>query len=210
MEAIWSLIGQGLAYLNYWQPHPQNWSLLLTESGIAAAQDEASNPDNAGEYLEQLSSKVPDASDLVMEFTREALRSFNSRCYLASTVMLGVASEAGFLEMARSFAKWLPSEQEEKFSQIIESPKTNYISKFLEFRKRVEPRKPDIPNELSDNMSLTLDSVLDLLRINRNDIGHPTGKQISRDDAFINLRMFARYLQKLYELKKVFDSKRMK
>jgi len=53
-------------------------------------------------------------------------------------------------------------------------------------------------------MALTFDSILDLLRIYRNDAGHPTGKQISRDDAFINLQMFVRYLQKLYAFKTYF------
>ena len=55
-------------------------------------------------------------------------------------------------------------------------------------------------------MALTLDSVLDLLRIYRNQAGHPTGKHVSRDDAFITLQMFARYLQKLYTLRSFFET----
>jgi hypothetical protein len=50
-----------------------------------------------------------------------------------------------------------------------------------------------------------LDSVLDVSRIYRNDAGHPTGKRIGRDDAFINLQMVARVLQKLYALKGFFN-----
>lgn len=53
-------------------------------------------------------------------------------------------------------------------------------------------------------MSLTLDSVLDLLRITRNEAGHPTGRVVDRDEAFINLQMFARYLKKLYQLRAFF------
>lgn len=209
MEAVWSLISQGLAYIDYTQSATENWSLFLTKAGLAAARDEAVNPDNSGEYLSQLASRVQQASETVMQYVREAVKSYTSRCYLASTVMLGVASEAAFLEMARSFASWLPDEQGKKFGKVIEDPRTNFITKFSEFRKRVESYKPNIPNELADNMSLTLDSVLDLLRINRNNAGHPTGKQISQDDAFTNLRMFARYLQKLYEFKNFFASNRL-
>lgn len=54
-------------------------------------------------------------------------------------------------------------------------------------------------------MALTFDAVLDLLRIYRNDSGHPTGKHIDHDTAFINLQMFARYLEKLYQFKAFFD-----
>jgi len=208
MEAVWSLISQGLAYIDYRQRATENWYLFLTRAGLAAARDEAVNPDNSGEYLDQLASRVRKASETVMQYAREAVNSYTSRCYLASTVMLGVASEAAFLEMARSFASWLTDEQGKKFGKIIEDPRTNFITKFSEFRKRIETHKPSIRPDLSDNMSLTMDSVLDLLRVNRNDAGHPTGKRFSRDDAFVNLQIFARYLQRLYEFKDFFDANR--
>lgn len=206
MSAVWSLVAQGLAYIDYSQPAPENWALFLTESGLAAARDEAINPDNSGDYLKRLKESAPEASEVVLRYTQEAITAYNARCYLASAVMLGVASEAAFLEMAISFGKWLSGTQRQKFIELIENPRTNYISKFTEFRKRIEPVRANLPDELADGMALTLDSVLDLLRVYRNDAGHPTGKKVSRDDAFINLQMFARYLQKLYALKSFFDS----
>lgn len=206
MAAIWALIGQGLAYIDFAQPAPENWTLGLTEAGARALQDRGMNPDNSGEYLTRLAAMVPDATPTVLRYAGEAVASYNGRCYLASAVMLGVASEAGFLEMALAFGAWLPEAQGAKFDQLIRSPRMNYIAKFAEFRKRIEPRRSQLPAELSDGMSLTLDSVLDLLRVFRNDAGHPTGKQISREDAFINLQMFARYLQKLYALKAFFET----
>lgn len=84
--------------------------------------------------------------------------------------------------------------------------KTNYIDKFQEFRKRLEAHKPELPEDLRDGMSLWLDGVLDLLRIYRNDAGHPTGKRLDREDAFTLLALFVRYAQKLYALKRVFDA----
>ena len=78
--------------------------------------------------------------------------------------------------------------------------------KFEEFRKRIEPRKVDLPDELADGMSLTFDAVLDLLRIRRNDAGHPTGKPVLREDQYISLQMFARYLQRLYQFRAFFLS----
>ncbi|MFQ5754035.1 MAG: hypothetical protein ACE5HI_18765 [bacterium] len=204
MSAMWSCIAQRLLYIDMSDPAIANWRLHLTQEGQAAARDEEINPDS-GEYLERLEAKSPDADPLVLLYAREALQTYRQQCYLASAVMLGVASEAAFLEMARSFGHWLPDAQRQKFLEIIENPKSNYIQKFKEFRKRIDTHKSSIPNELSDGMSLTLDSVLDLLRINRNDAGHPTGKQFDRQDASIGLQMFARYLEKLYALKTFFD-----
>ena len=51
MEAVWGLIGQGLAYIDYSQPAVENWSLHLTDAGRAAADDEEVNPDNPENYL---------------------------------------------------------------------------------------------------------------------------------------------------------------
>ena len=205
MMAAWSLVAQGLAYIDFNQPAPENWEIRLTESGEAAAKDQEINPDDPSGYMQRLSDIVPDASEIVLRYARETLTSYNARCYLASAVMLGVASEAAFLETAISFGNWLPSSQAEKLLEIIRDPRTAYIRKFSEFRKRMETFKPKMPDELTDGMLLTLDSVLDLLRIYRNDAGHPTGRLVKREDAFINLQMFARYLQKLYALKKYFD-----
>lgn len=209
MAAVWGLVSQRLAYIDYSNPNPENWIIILTDAGSAAARDEEMNPDNSDRYLERLRSSVPAASQTVLQYARESVTSYNSQCYLASAVMLGVASEAAFLEMARSFGNWLSNGQRQRFLKIIDA-RSNYIAKFVEFRKRVEPLKQSIPGDLSDGMSLTLDSVLDLLRIYRNEAGHPTGKQVTREDAFINLQMFARYLQKLYDLKAFFDSGQLK
>jgi hypothetical protein len=206
MQVVWQLVSQGLAYIDFSQPSPENWELHVTKAGAEAARDEALNPDNFGEYLKELVHRVPAASPTVLQYATEAGNAYVCRCYFASTVMLGVASEAAFLEMARSFSSWLPKKQGDHFRTIVDSPRTNYISKFSEFRKRVEPHKPEIPAHLSDGMTLSMDAVLDLLRINRNDAGHPTGRTIGREDAFISLQMFARYLQKLYAFKAFFES----
>ena len=206
MAAVWALVGQGLAFIDISQPAPENWTLVLTEAGAEAVRDGEINPDNSGEYLSRLTVMVPGASPAVMRYAREALASYNNRCYLASAVMLGVASEAAFLGMAPSFVAWLPEKQGTKLDGLIRNPRSNYIAKFAEFRKRIEPLRSELPEELSGNMALTLDAVLDLLRIYRNDAGHPTGRQIERHDAFINLQMFARYLQKLYALKAFFET----
>jgi hypothetical protein len=210
MAAVWSLVGQGLAYIDYTQSAVENWQLVLTDSGLAAARDEATNPDNAGEYLRQLSGRIPQASEATHLYARDAVAAYTCRAYLASIVMLGVASEAAFLEMAQAFGRWLPAGQSKTFLDILDNQRTNYITKFVEFRKRIEPQKPKIPHELSDGMALTFDSVLDLLRIYRNEAGHPTGKRVTREDVFTSLQMFARYLEKLYQFKQFFESRPLK
>lgn len=200
-ELIWSLVSQGLAYIDFWQPAPENWVLCLTEAGKAAASDQPFNPDDPSGFLAALVSSVPGMSDTVQTYAREALHAFNARLYFASAVMLGVASEAAFLELAHAFADALPSKEGKNLRAVLTDQKTNYLTKFTEFRKRLEPRKADLPENLGDGINLWLSAVLDLLRIYRNEAGHPKASRPSREDCFLNLRMFGPYLARMYRLK---------
>ena len=201
MQAVWALIGQALAYIDYSQPAAENWELHLTEAGRAAALDEEVNPDNPHGYLKRLSSDIPGLSMIVRSYTEEALRAYNARLYRASTVMLGVASESAVLEVASSFAKRMPEAESKRFLETIKSRRQNIVTKFSTFRSKLESSKSDLPQELADGLDLTVNSVADLLRTYRNDAGHPTNRNIDRDDAYTHLCLFVRYARKLYALK---------
>jgi hypothetical protein len=204
-QTLWSLVGRGLIYIDMWQPAPENWEWRLTETGTSATKDEQFNPDDPELYMARLRSNTPNMSDLVAVYAAEAVRCYTHECYLASAVMLGVASEAAFMEMAESSVLWLQSSSV-TLKKFLDDPRQPYVRKFEEFRKRIEPRKADLPDELSDGMSLTFDTVLDLLRIRRNDSGHPTGKPMLRADQYSSLQMFGRYLQRLYQFRAFFQS----
>lgn len=204
MEEIWSLIRQGYAYFDCSQPAASNWSLCLTDLGVEAVREGELNPYDPDGYLKRLREMVPQASDVVFQYAREGSVCFENRCYLACSVMLGVASEGAFLEMAEAFGNWLPADPAKGFLEILASPKKNYLTKFSEFRKRLEPLKSRLPSELADGMNLTLDSILDLLRIYRNEAGHPTGRVVDRDDAYTHLKLFAPYLKRMYSFRDYF------
>jgi hypothetical protein len=205
MEALWLLASEGLVYVDYTQDAPTNWRWALTERGsrLAASTDEY-EPDDPEGYLKSLRANVSDLDELVLLYAQEALAAYQAGCYLASSVMLGVASERTFQLLGEACAPWLPELEERKFREVFDSARRNYVDKFVEFRRRIEPKKGDLPAEFSDNMELTLNSVLDLLRIARNEAGHPTGRRFDRDEAYINLQVFARYLRKLYSLRAFF------
>lgn len=204
-QAIWSLVGRGLAYIDISQSAPENWSLRLTASGVAAVKDEEINPDDPSGYLRRLYADVPSLSSLVKLYAVEALNSYYHNNYLAATVMLGVAAEAAFLELASAFAAW-PRMPSEPLTKILADPKKTHFQKFEEFRKRILPVADQLPEHLRVGLDLQINSVLDLLRLNRNDAGHPTGLQIERDDCFVSLRVFARVLKRMYDLNEFFRS----
>ena len=198
MEAVWSLIGQSLAYIDYSQPAAENWSLYLTEAGRAAASDEELTPDDPGGYLRRLIVEIPEVTPFVKSYAEEALLAYNARLYRASAVMLGVASEAAVLEVALALAGVMNDAEAKPYLETINARKQNFVAKFEVFAQKLRSKKSLLPEDLAD---LTLNAVTDLLRVSRNDAGHPTGRGIDRDDCFIHLRMFVRYARKLYSLK---------
>jgi hypothetical protein len=207
MEILWQLLADGLVYVDYGRSASQHWSWELTQRGKAVMEGASEfEPHDPEGYLSALKRRIPDLDPGILHYVAESVRAFNSQCFLASTVMLGVAAERGFQTLGEAFANWLPASESQAFGKIFENARTTYVEKFREFRKRLEPHKPDLPVEFTENMSLNLDVVLDLLRVSRNEAGHPTGKRVIEGDAYTSLQMFARFLSRLDTLRLFFVS----
>ena len=201
MEGVWSLIGQGLAYLDYSQSAATNWELWITANGRAVVNDEGINPDDPAGYIQNLDSEVPDLSEIVRQYVHEALRAYNARLYRSSAVMLGVASEAAVLEVAAALAQTMREEKKRQYLEQLEAPKRSYNAKFEDFRQKLRSRTDSMPEELTTKLDLTMNSVGELLRVYRNNAGHPTGKVASRHECFTFLHMFVQYAKRLYAIK---------
>ncbi len=204
-QAYWSLVSQGLAYFDMSQPAPENWQLEITPAGQALLSDEEFNPDDASGYVARLVERIPQITPLVRRYVTEAVQAYNHGLLFASSVMLGVASEAVFLETAAAFQATLIGDEAKRLGEILDSKKVAYVKKLDEFQKRLAVRKPQLPPELADALDLTLVGVMDLLRTYRNDAGHPKEVSIEREDCFTNLRVAARYLERMYLLKAHFS-----
>lgn len=179
-EALWGLVGDGLVFLDTagQGSGTDNWRWRLSADGERVATGGTWEPRNPDGYLDRIRREIPDLDDLVELYLTEALQSFNGRCYLAASVMLGVAAERAFLVMAETYAASSMAGAPAMAKELAR-PRGNYFTLWTEFRKRVEPVRQELPNGLAD--ALTLDAVADLIRLTRNEVGHPTGRQIDED-----------------------------
>jgi len=211
LEELWLMVGQGVVYIDVTQSDSGNWDWNLTHKGRSVLKDEeAYAPDDPQQYIERLKSRLPDVDPDIVRYLTDALRAYEARADTAASVMLGVASEKAFLLLAGAFCAWLPETEGGDVRAILENDRSHFIYKFREFRKRLEPKKRQLPPEFVDNMTLTLDSVSELLRASRNEAGHPTGRIIEHSEVYSNLQVFSRYLEKLYVLKRHFEEGREK
>jgi hypothetical protein len=195
-QALWGLAAEGLAFLDpSGQPSPEYWQWRASRHARAAAQDGEWEPQDPRGFLTRLQQQSPTLDPVALRYVQEALRCFAGGSYLGTSVMIGVASEQAVLIAARAVVDAVSAP---KLAEKVNGSRAKQGEVFEELRKRLEPMRRDLPEGLAD--VLTLDAVADLLRVNRNEAGHPTGLHVDRDTARIHLQMAAVYLGKLASL----------
>lgn len=199
LEAVWGLVADGLVYLDHEdQPSDTYWRWKLSAAGVRAVNGGAWEPVTMDRYLDRLRREAPGLDAIVLQYVEEALRAFNARCYLAAAVMVGVASERAFLLLAEAFAEAV-GEQASRLRTELGNPRSSQHRRYSEFRKLLDHRRDRLPNDLVD--PIALDGVAELLRVVRNDAGHPTGAEIDEDTARTQLLIAGPYLQKMARLR---------
>ncbi len=171
----------------------------ITERGKQILADGQQSPYDPDGYLKRLKNDVPTLDDVVMTYLVEALSTFRIGCLLSSTVAVGCASEKVLLLLIEAYAARLPEPRQGKFRKDVEGRMIK--RQFEEFQKHLDSAiKPKLPGDLKDDLDVHVLGVFSLFRSVRNDAGHPTGKQISRDAVNVNIQMFAVYVRHVYRL----------
>lgn len=62
--------------------------------------------------------------------------------------------------------------------------------------------KKELPHHIAENIESELDGIFTVIRHQRNEAGHPSGKKVRRDEMFVYLRLFITYCSHLYGIVK--------
>ena len=203
-EVFWDLFRQNIITLGADASNGQYPFFRVSRLGKKVLENQ--NPyffHDVSSYEALIKSNVPTIDNVTLLYLLEAAQSFRSGCVLASTVMLGVASEHSFLLMFEA------AEQSSKYGAHFSKASNQFFihKKFLEFRATLSKHvETELPFDVKDSMDIYLDSILMMIRTFRNESGHPSGKIIEREQAFVLLQMFVPYCKKLYQLKAFFES----
>lgn len=124
----------------------------------------------------------------------EALQCFVRACYTASVLLLGVAAEATFLEMCKVIASTIGDQKaREKFerSRSVKEKHRWIVDRYEQLTAQVKR------GLLPDGLDITLKGIYDLIRRQRNELGHPqeVPPGVDREHAFAVFRLFLTYLR---------------
>jgi len=197
-EVIWELIIQRILTPGSNDHNPNLPFIRLTDWGRECVNAEKIVPYDRNGYLTRLKEVCPNLDSLAEKYVIEALECFRRGCFFAAPVMLGCASEKIIVQLMETFENAIQDpDKKRRFERRMKD--ISIKSRFDYFRTEFS-RVRNIPPKLTDAIEIQLDGVFTLLRYARNDVGHPTGKEISRDEIFVSFGLFISYCERVNAL----------
>lgn len=171
----------------------------ITEYGKNAIMQEDWMPYDPEGYIALLKMKIPSIDDITLSYIGEAVGAYNRRYLLSATITMGAASENLMLLLIEAYTNWIADTvRKTNFQKKIEN---KFIStQYKEFKKEFINDLKSLPKEFQADWETYLDGIFNFIRLNRNDAGHPTGKQFDAKIIYANLQIFAEYAQFIYKL----------
>lgn len=189
-EEVWDMIAAGILVPGK-DSNNDEWPFLsLTEPGEELVEEEDPTPADPEGFVETVDRIIPGEQQRVLLYLREAVGAFNRRLYVAATVMLGVAAEGLVLRLADAIVVAYDdrADGEEWYADKIEGQFA--LRQFRAVREQISAASDDMPYELREGFETHWQSIHGLLRMERNESGHPTGVKRTRDEAHASLLLF--------------------
>jgi len=203
---LWELVNQNILY-----PIINNGNIAygLSEYGKRVAKSMAPIPHDPDGYLALLKKNIPQIDNVVYRYVQESIYTYNMNLLLSSMTSIGCAAEKSLLLLIEAFSNYIPRENEQK--SFLTKTKDRFVkTQFEIFRKSLDGYKGNIEKEnkdLTDGIDIVISGLYELLRQNRNSTGHPTGKEINREEVFACLQVFIPYCKRVYDLIDYFNAK---
>jgi hypothetical protein len=197
-DVFWDLFRQGFITLGLNDLNPEwPWFRLSHFGERALLTQSPFRFHDTGSFIAMVRAQVPDISPEAIVYLEEAVAAFYAGCQLACCVMLGVAAEAEFLRLAEIAAK--NPEHGFKFSAVA---KQHLIRrKICAFQDCLRPLLSTLSQEAIEDLDTNFLAIQSVLRIARNEAGHPTGASPQRENVYVYLQLFIPFARQLMRLR---------
>jgi len=207
-EVIWDLIIERILTIGIDSANNQWPFLKLTGYGEKVVNSTKPIPHDPAGYIKRINNEIQNIDPIILTYLEECLNTYNINALLSSTITLGCASEKALLLLIESYTNAIKDSQKRKTFKNKTELKT-IKRKFEEFSKSLSTIIGNLPREISDEINNVLNGVFEMIRKNRNDAGHPTGKLIHKEELFANIQVFIPYCKKIYQLIDYFSSNKV-
>jgi hypothetical protein len=205
LEVFWDLFRDGVITLGSDQYNEKFPFFRLTARGAKALEgDNAYLLHDLSSFEAQVRSRIPNIDDATLTYLKEALHAFRSGCVLSSAVMLGVAAEHTFDSILQTIAD-NPAVAADYASVHKER---SLLRKINKFKSKIVQKKASFPKPILEDFDTNFLALQSLIRMFRNESGHPTGQTLEREQAFVNIQLFIPFCEKAYDLIEYFEGAR--
>ena len=202
LEVFWDLFRQGIITLGLNDSNRNFPFIKVTKLGKQIAESQSIYFfHDVSSYEQTIRSEIPNVNDVTLIYLKEAIQSFRTGCILSATVMVGVATEHTFLLMLECIEK--NSTHNKTYKSVFDQ--RTILQKVNKFKNILDQNIKSLPADIKEDIDTNFSGILSIIRNFRNQSGHPTGKIIDREQAFVLLQLFIPYCKKMYELKDYFQ-----
>jgi hypothetical protein len=192
-EVLWQLIIQGVVTVGYNAGNPNLPWFRVTDYGQQVLEAERFVPHDPTGYIDELGAITgPLNTAVAVSYAEEALVCFLAGCNVAASLLLGVAAEAAFNALCDSVRPTLQTVDQPSLElNVPVRPRHRWLVGRYENLPGAERRR------LPESLDVTLTSLYDLIRRQRNELGHPQPQppQTTREEAFVFFRLLPTFIE---------------
>jgi hypothetical protein len=197
LEVFWSLFREGIITLGLNDSNRDFPHFRVTQFGRRiAVQEQAYFFHDISSYERAIKTEVPTIDGVTLLYLKEAMQSFKTGCILASTVMLGVATEHTFLLLLDRIEQ--SKIHGPTFARVARE--RTILQKANKFKSILDGQVSNLPSEIKEDLDTHFAGILSIIRTFRNQAGHPTGKIIDREQGYVLMQLFIPYCKKMYQM----------
>lgn len=196
-EVFWDLFRQGIITIGSDTANREFPFFRLSIHGKKMLDsDECYFYHDISSYETRIREAIPNINETTLLYLKEAMNAYRANCILSATVMLGVASEHSFDLLLQTVQE--NSDLRKTYSNVFKE--NIQLRRFIKFKSILEQNINKIDPPLKEDLDTDFAGILSIIRVNRNEAGHPTGKIKSREKVYVLLNLYIPYCKKIYDL----------
>jgi hypothetical protein len=168
----------------------------VTERGATWASGAEPVPEDSQVYMDHLLKRVPKLDPVMKEYFAEGLSAFVRGNYFSAAVMVGAAAEKAIYLLAASLKPALiDAAKQGRLQNLTDSERS--LKKLFDFvaneiKKGIASKV--IPHSVHEGVEAHLGSLIEAVRVQRNDAVHPQNAKVTPDSVSLSYQGFSRRL----------------